>query len=142
MTLARSVSEVLTEHVTLEVECIDRMYLNLYVPQLQYESGVVGFLCQHPGNRFASSALMDPITKDFVADVHRFCDDLGVGLVDFKKGERKDDIAHGYLAEFGEDEGVLFVGRARRKPRCSALRSVAMRRPGPRTPGWFARPPW
>jgi len=28
----------------LEVECVDRMYLNLYVPKLQYESGVVGFL--------------------------------------------------------------------------------------------------
>ncbi len=115
MTLARSVSEVLAEHVTLEVECIDRMYLNLYVPQLQYESGVVGFLCHHRGNRFASSALMDPITKDFVAGIHRFTDDLGVDLVDFKKGERKDDIAHAYLAEFEQDEGVLFVGRAQEK---------------------------
>ena len=42
MTLARSVADVLSDHVTLEVECIDRMYLNLYVPKLQYEGGVVG----------------------------------------------------------------------------------------------------
>ncbi len=27
MTLPRSVSEVIAEHVTFEVECIDRMYL-------------------------------------------------------------------------------------------------------------------
>lgn len=40
MTLARRVAEVLAEHVTLEVECIDRMYLNVYVPRLQYEQGV------------------------------------------------------------------------------------------------------
>jgi hypothetical protein len=39
MTVARSVADVLSEHVTLEVECVDRMYLNLYVPGLQYEGG-------------------------------------------------------------------------------------------------------
>jgi len=39
MTLPRSVSEVIAEHVTFEVECIDRMYLNVYVPGLQYAAG-------------------------------------------------------------------------------------------------------
>src|SRR5437762_12859431 len=43
MTLPRSVAEGLGEPVTLEVECIDRMYLNLYQPRLQHELGVVGF---------------------------------------------------------------------------------------------------
>jgi hypothetical protein len=38
MSLPRTVAEILREHVTLDVECIDRMYLNAYVPQLQYES--------------------------------------------------------------------------------------------------------
>ena len=32
MSVPRSVAEVLAEHVTLEVEGIDRMYLNVYVP--------------------------------------------------------------------------------------------------------------
>jgi len=41
--LPRSAAEILAEHVTLEVECIDRMYLNLYQPKLQHELGVVGF---------------------------------------------------------------------------------------------------
>ena len=72
MTLARSVADVLSDHVTLEVECIDRMYLNLYVPKLQYESGIVGFFRGHRGNTFASSALMDPITKDFVGAIEPF----------------------------------------------------------------------
>ena len=40
MSLPRSVADILREHVTLEVEGIDRMYLNAYVPGLQYESGV------------------------------------------------------------------------------------------------------
>ena len=45
MNVARSVAEVLAEHVTFEVECIDRMYLNVYVPGLQYPAGLVA--CVH-----------------------------------------------------------------------------------------------
>lgn len=33
MKIAQSVAEVLAEHVVLELEGIDRMYLNVYVPQ-------------------------------------------------------------------------------------------------------------
>ena len=36
MTLPRSVPDVLSGHVTFEVECTGRMYLGVYVPQLQY----------------------------------------------------------------------------------------------------------
>jgi hypothetical protein len=99
----------------LEVECIDRMYLNMYVPKLQYEMGVVGFFRNHLGYTFASSALMDPITKDFVADIHRFVKREGVDLVTFEKGQRKDDVAHEYLDRFEDDEGVLFCGKAQEK---------------------------
>ena len=49
MSLPRTVAEVLREHVTLEVESIDRMYLNAYVPGLQYASGVAAFFTKHRG---------------------------------------------------------------------------------------------
>ncbi len=68
MSLLRSVAQVLAEHVTLEVEGIDRMYLNVYFPQLQREQGVASFFRFHRGHQFASSALMDPISKTFVED--------------------------------------------------------------------------
>jgi hypothetical protein len=72
MSLPRSVAEILREHVTLEIEGIDRMYLNVYVPQLQREGGVASFFRFHRGHRFASSVLMDPISKAFVAALERF----------------------------------------------------------------------
>lgn len=115
MTLPRSVADVLADHVTLEVECIDRMYLNLYQPRLQHELGVVGFFKAHRGFPFVSSALMDPISKAFVSAIHRFVADQGVDLVDFRPGQRKDEVAHEYLADFEGTEGVLFVGRAQEK---------------------------
>jgi hypothetical protein len=44
MTVPRSVADVLTDHVVFEVECIDRMYLNVYVPGLQYAAGLVAYV--------------------------------------------------------------------------------------------------
>ena len=52
MSAARSVAEVLRDHVLLEVEAIDRMYLNVYVPHLQSVGAVVGYLRAHRGQRF------------------------------------------------------------------------------------------
>ena len=49
-----------SDHVTLEVEGIDRMYLNVYQPRLQTERGVAAFFRFHRGETFASSALMAP----------------------------------------------------------------------------------
>ena len=72
MSIPRSVAEVLREHVTLEIEGIDRMYLNVYIPALQREGGVASFFRFHRGHRFASSVLMDPISKQFVAAMERF----------------------------------------------------------------------
>ncbi|HVB92805.1 MAG TPA: helix-turn-helix domain-containing protein [Acidimicrobiales bacterium] len=117
MTVARSVGDVLDEHVVFDLECIDRLYLNLYQPKLVYPSGVVGFFRGHRGMPFASSALMDPISKDFVAGIHRFIDEWGLDLVHFQKGQRKDDVTHHYLAGHDGSEGVLYVGRAQEKTR-------------------------
>ncbi len=60
MSIARTVTEVIRQHVTLEVESIDRLYLNVYQPRLQSGRGVASFLRFHRGHTFASSALMDP----------------------------------------------------------------------------------
>src|SRR5580692_6778236 len=115
MSVARSVAEVLDEHVTLEVEGIDRMYLNVYVPQLQREQGVASFFRFHRGHQFASSALMDPISKAFVAALEQFANREHVPVIQFRKGERKDDIAAEQRKKFTKEEGVVFIGKAQEK---------------------------
>src|SRR5437879_3511366 len=62
MTLPRSAADVLAGHVTFEVECIDRMYLNVYVPQLQYATGLVSYIHRHLGKPVASPAALAPAT--------------------------------------------------------------------------------
>ena len=39
--VAQSVAEILSDHVSLSVEGIDRMYLNVYVPTLQRDDGIL-----------------------------------------------------------------------------------------------------
>src|SRR6266852_4237667 len=117
MTLPQSVCEVLRDHVVLESECIDRMYLNVYVAQLQRVGGVVWYLRGHLGQRFASTATVAPKTEAFVANIEKFVAQAGVDLVSFGRGQRKDDITQQYLKQFDADEGVLYVGRAQEKAR-------------------------
>ena len=115
MTIAKSVSEVLQNHVVLEVEGIDRMYLNLYVPRLQTPEGVASYLRFDLGHRFASTVLLEPMTTAFVKSIDRFVKRHAIPLVTFEKGQRKDDIAAEFRARDGEREGVVFVGKAQEK---------------------------
>jgi hypothetical protein len=93
------------------------MYLNAYVPGLQRDVGVAAFLIKHRGYRFASSVLMDPISKQFIQKLEMFAQDRGLDIVTFEKGQRKDDVAAEYRKRFSGREGVLFIGKAQEKVR-------------------------
>jgi hypothetical protein len=111
------VADVLRDHVVLEYEAIDRMYLNVYVPHLQTVGATVGYLRMHRGQRFASTTAVAPMTEAFVGNIEHFVAAEGVDLVAFEKGQRKDDITQAYLRKFRKTEGVLYVGKAQEKAR-------------------------
>ena len=111
----KNVAEILSHHLTFELEAIDRMYLNAYVPSLQTGAGLVYFLKTQLGVRVPSTVMVAPMSQRFVDALERFAETQRVDLVTFKKGERKDDMAKQYLATFEGDEGILFVGKAQEK---------------------------
>lgn len=113
----QNVSEILRQHVTLQVECIDRMYLNVYVPKLQTESGAVWFFRGHRQATFASSVLMAPISRAFVSEIERYAHANEIPVVMFKRGQRKDDVAREYRAKYKLEEGVVFIGKAQENAR-------------------------
>jgi len=63
-----TVNDVLDGHVVLDMECLDRIYLNGYVPNLQMGGQVVSFLTGQP----------DPIAGDPGEDRHRVSSCSGV----------------------------------------------------------------
>jgi hypothetical protein len=118
MTLPRSAADVLARHVVFELECIDRVYCNLYVPKLQRDLGVVGFIREHLGRPVASTAVLHEKTEAFYAEIKAFAARGGIPVVDFRPGQRKDDVMRERLAQFlagGRTEGVVFIGRAQEK---------------------------
>ena len=127
MSVPRTVSEVLSEHVALAIEGIDRLYLNLYVPILQNPAGIAHFWLRHRGQKLASSALMAPMTAAFISGIERFAKEQSIDLIKFKKGQRKEEVAQEYLARFPDEEGVLFIGKAQEK--VSVVRTERRRNP-------------
>src|SRR5215468_5256180 len=110
--ITRSVAEIVKRHVTLTVEGIDRMYLNVYVPGLQYEHGINRFFRYHRGQPLPSAALMSPMTRSFVAALEHFAARHEIPLVQFVPRQRKDTVMAEHLQRFGREEGVVFIGKA------------------------------
>jgi hypothetical protein len=113
--IAPTVADIVRNHVKLSVESIDRMFLNIYIPQLQHEHGIVRFFRDHRGYRAPSAALMSPLSRGFVSALERFAAEQAIPLVQFHKGQRKDAVMAEYLRQFAPNEGVLFIGKAQEK---------------------------
>ena len=117
MSWPRTIAEVIDHHVTLELESLDRVYLNIYQPQLQTPRAVFYFLRDHYGQGAISSHQMKEITERFLDAIDQFAQDDQIPIISFEKGQRKEDLAAEYLAQFSETEGVLFIGKAQEKVR-------------------------
>ena len=96
----KNVAEILANHVTFELEAIDRMYLNAYVPSLQTGGGFVWFVKTQLRTPVPSTMMVAPMSQRFVAAIERFVAAQGIDLVTFEKGQRKDDVAQQYLESF------------------------------------------
>jgi hypothetical protein len=110
-----NVATILRDHVSLSTSCIDRLYLNGYVPRLQSTGQVCAFLCDHLGNRIASPAAFRPLHDRFVQSITAFAQQHLVPVVQFERGQRKDDVAARYRSRFQAAEGVVFIGVAQER---------------------------
>ena len=93
-----TVNDVLDGHVGLDLECLDRIYLNAYVPNLQVGGQVVSFLTAHLGYPIPSPAIFDKIGNAFRKAVARFAEHDHIPVVRFTKADRKIDRMRPYIA--------------------------------------------
>ena len=109
-----TVNDVLDGHVGLDVECLDRVYLNGYVPNLQVGGQVVSFMTAHLGNPIPSPAIMEKIGTAFRTAVDHFAADNKIPVVRFAKGDRKIEVMRPYLARQAATgrSGVAAIGIA------------------------------
>src|SRR5579863_2827255 len=104
--------ELLDGHGVLDVECLDRIYLNAYVPILQSSGQVVAFMTQHLGKPIPSPALMEHIGTRFRKAVDSYASSNGIPWVRFGKADRKIDVMQPHLAAQAATgkSGVAAVG--------------------------------
>ncbi len=82
-----TVNDVLEGHVALDLQCLDRIYLNAYVPKLQSSAQVVAFLSGHLGYPFPSPALFNQIGQRFRRAVASFAETNDIPWVKFGKDD-------------------------------------------------------
>ncbi len=109
-----TVNEVLGGHVALDIECLDRVYLNAYVPILQSSGQVVAFMTQYLDLPIPSPALFDKIGQKFRRSVASFAEANHIPWVKFAKDDRKADVMAPYLkqAAAGGRSQVAAIGVA------------------------------
>ena len=83
-----NINDVLEGHVALEVECVDRLLVNAYVPSLQVGGQVSRFITEHLGKPIASAAVLGQIGNRFRNEVKRFADAQQIPVLRLKGPDR------------------------------------------------------
>jgi hypothetical protein len=83
-----NINDILDGPVGLDITCMDRLYLNTYVPRLQVGGQVERFCKEHLGMPIASPAVIEKIGNRFRRDVDAFATAKGVPVLQLKKPDR------------------------------------------------------
>src|SRR5215472_7152619 len=107
-----TLKDVLTGKISLDIECVDRVYLNGYVKYLQMPGGLITFIREQLGFPIPSPIVLPPVTDRFRKAIEAFAQAQGLSIVDFARGEEKDETARAHLARFTGTSGVVLIGKA------------------------------
>ena len=129
-----NVETVLRDHVTLQLDCIDRLYLFGYVPRLQRPENLWWFFHEHRKMPILSPVLLKQMSDGFVARIEAFAKRHDVPIVRFHRGQRKDELAREYLDQFEGDQGVVMIGVIQEKVSGFRLKLKGGRRQRTRLP--------
>lgn len=112
-----NIASIIRDHVALSIRCVDRLYVNGYLPKLQTSGQLAYFMTEHLGKPIPSPALMRPLHERFTGAVEGLVRREAIPMVRFHRGQRKDSVAHEHRQHFADAQGVVFVGVAQERMR-------------------------
>jgi len=120
-----SIPELLNGHVTLEVECLDRLYLNGYIGRLATSGGLVTFMREQLGKPIPSPVVLGQVTEKFREAVKTVAERKQIPVYLFEHQERKDDVANQLRRQRGVRDEIVFIGVAQEKAQAFSGRKVS-----------------
>src|SRR5664279_637861 len=121
-----NIETLLRDHVTLNVDCIDRLYLNGYVPRLQRPENLWWFLTQHRGWPVPSPQLLKRLTDEFVGSIDAFAERHRIPVVRTPRCPLYDQVLRPHRPPCPPQDRPRSPGRLKRRPppRLACLRQT------------------
>lgn len=119
-----TIPELLDGHVTLELECLDRLYLNGYIDKLVTGGGLTWFMRDQLGKPVPSPVVLGQVTERFREAVKALCERDQIPMYQFDHKERKDDIANDFRKQRPVRDEIVFVGVAQEKAQAFSGKKV------------------
>jgi hypothetical protein len=119
-----SIPELLSGHVTLEVECLDRLYLNGYIGSLATSGGLVTFMREQLGKPIPSPVVLGQVSEKFREAVKSLAEREQIPIYQFDHKEKKDTFANRIRQQSGIRDGIVFIGVAQEKAQAFQGRKV------------------
>jgi hypothetical protein len=110
-----TIPELLNDHVTLELECLDRLYLNGYIGRLATSGGLVTFMREQLSKPIPSPVVLGQISEGFREAVKLLAEREQIPIYQFSHKERKDDIAKEFRRQRAVQDSIVFIGVAQEK---------------------------
>jgi hypothetical protein len=110
-----TIPELLDGHVTLEVECLDRLYLNGYIGKLATGPGLVFFMREQLGKPIPSPVVLGQISEKFREAVKALAERDEIPVYQFRHKEKKDDLANEFRCQRAVRDAIVFIGVAQEK---------------------------
>jgi hypothetical protein len=110
-----TIPELLDGHVTLEVECLDRLYLNGYIGKLATGAGLSMFMRFQLEMPVPSPVVLGRVSEKFREAVKAQAEREDIPVYQFQHKERKDDIANNFRRQRQVRDGIVFIGVAQEK---------------------------
>ena len=110
-----TIPELLDGHITLEVECLDRLYLNGYIGKLATGPGLMMFMRGQLGKPVPSPVVLGQVSEKFRQAVKAQAEREQIPIYQFQHKERKDDIANDFRRQRQVRDGIVFIGVAQEK---------------------------
>jgi len=110
-----TIPELLDGHITLEVGCIDRLYLNGYIPKLATGPQLSMFMRFQLEKPVPSPVVLGQVSERFREAVKTLAEREKIPIHHFDHKERKDDVANNFRKQRQVRDGIVFIGVARRE---------------------------